>query len=165
MATKTKSSTLKTRERTAEPANKRKPNGERRQLTMAATEREEDEREDEREEDEELPEVLRDEEPIAAADAEPPPPDPEPEAETDQPRRGRGRPKGTGKRTKAIAEPEAQLEARDLFAALCEAGFVIKKLASDFDRSPEQVLSALGQIVGAAADLENPPQYVEDEPA
>ena len=152
MATRTKSSTLKTRERTAEPPTKKKPNGASRQLALAPT-RQEPEPELEIVEGE-----FEENEPLNASDAEVlPPTDPEPVAEE---RKGRGRPRGS----KRVKEPEPEpAQPGDLFTSLYNASFIIKNLAVEFGRTPEQVLAAIGQIVGAAADLENPPEYADPE--
>ena len=164
---KAKASTLKTRERTVDPPSKKKPNGDARVLRTASFEESESEMEDNVDEVVDLGGLGENEEPLAASDAEP---DPEELFVVDTPveieaapteRRGRGRPKGTGtRRTKtsvATAAPSTgSSEPRDLFSALCEAGYAIKRLASDFERTPEQVLQAIGQIVGAASGLEAP---------
>jgi len=89
---------------------------------------------------------------LAAEDAEP---EPEPEAAPEAPAPSRrGRPKGTRTRKAAPAAAEPTIE--DLYSALCQAGFTIKRLAAAHGKTPEQVLNAVGHILSATAELEEP---------
>jgi len=161
MATgKAKAGTLKTRERTLE--NKSTPSGNKRRISAAA-EPAQEETDLAGEEVEELAPIGGNEddgEPLDASQAEEGEPvDPEPEPAAAAPAGRRGRPKGSRK-PKAEAAPAEAPAPRDLFAELCEAGFTIKRLAASHGCSTEQILTAVGQIVGAVTDVESA-AYVE----